>query len=62
MEHAEHFYKKVEEVNKILKDGWDILEGPYAVGSYICIKFVRPDQPSMSGELSKYEDHEDHEW
>lgn len=60
MERAEDFHKKIEEVNNALKDGWDIYEGPYPVGQYICIKLIKPSN-TVDSTLKKFEE-DNHEW
>lgn len=43
MEKHSQFSTKIDEINRVLKDGWDIFEGPFVVGEYICLKLVKYD-------------------
>ena len=70
MEEARSFPNKVDEINRVLKDGWDIYEGPFCVGEYICIKLIRSSPvdesvsnglPDIPSGLIKFEE-EDKDW
>jgi hypothetical protein len=51
MEEASIFQHKVEEINRVLKDGWDIYEGPFVVGHYICLKLIKHGSTKLEGNL-----------